>query len=601
MKLARVATLLFLLTLWLAVPCETHADVTDDALANAYERLKGDPNLKDEVSRHRKLMEMADQYNKFAEVAFQSTADLEQYAYKVRYTGLLFRTSLPGVKRFHKDLKVMTEHSAFKSFQKYAEVKQHFDTVIGLGSRFATASKNPDLPPSARRGMVFLHTIGTGLEQLGKVPLAGPVLEGYGQIANGLGDTMNNIAGETHATAKAGVFSGTEERELLGGLPKGQYIKTPLWHRGIPVVHEWPYAQGKDRFYMQMPDGQWVGAMYDEVASIAADYYLTEKKNPDVKTLWKYMNDEEERERLHFWADTELEFKRIERILGDVSGENRKQRYSQFQAIEGKIKRWHKGLGLPLEYKQLERLIRAEYENSGGVGRSIRTRVVLAYPGFAEYLTSLKEDSTSINMESLLKRFGEYRSGAHLNKKLLAASCFIQMPADLQTGWWQMKRALDAKTHDTAIPWMPYDKDDQWRQRFQISRDSGFIFEKGRDWWIDPNNKHRQFSYTWVVVEMDGPHQGDYTERVLQNHLDYWIKEPNARYVTEEKKSVILNYTQGNGTQHYVKLIFAYQNCTIFLQLSGKPGTHSDPTEEMAKHFGKCIARHLKEHFEVHP
>ena len=596
----RIVSLLLLPFLWLAMPCETRADATDEALAAAYQQIKSDPNLKDEVSRHRKLMQMADQYNKFAEVAFKSTADLEEYAYKVRATGLLFRTSLPGVKRFHKDLKVITEHPAFKNFQKYAEAKKHFDAVVGLKGRLANTSKNPNLPPSAQNAMVFLHTIATGLEQLGKVPLAGPVLEGYGSIANGLGDTMNNIAGKVSVTAKEGVFSRTEELELLDGLPEGQYIKTPLWHRGIPVVHEFPYAQGKERYYMQMPDGQWVGAIYDEVASIAADYYLTEKKNPDVKTIWKYMEDNDERERLHFWAETELEFQRIERILGDVPGANRRQRYSQFQAIEEKIKRWHKELSLPLEYSQLDRLIRAEYQTPGGVGRAIRTRVVRAYPGFAEYLASLDEDPATINMEQLLNRFDEYRSGDHLSKGPLAADCFLQIPADLPPGWWHVKSAVHVKTNNAGIPWMPYNRVDQWRQRFTISRDRGFAYEEYRDWWYDPNDKKRRFSDTWVVVHIDGPHHGQYAKALLQSHLDSSIDEPSARYVNSKEKSVILNYEQGNGSQHYVKLIFVHQNCKVFLQLSGKPGTHSDPTEEMAKHFGKCLARHLDEHFEPH-
>lgn len=574
-------------------------DATDEALAAAYNKLKSDPSLKDEKTRHQKLMQMADQYNKLAEVAFQSTEDLEKYAYKVRTTGLLFRTSLPGVKRFHKDLKVITEHPAFKNFQKYAGAKKHFDTVIGLGSRFQKTLNNPDLPPSARNAMEFLHTLGTGLEQLGKVPLAGPVLEGYGKIANGLGDTMNNLAGKTSATAKAGVFSLTEERELLGGLPKGQYIKTPLWHRGIPVVHEWPYAQGKDRFYLQMPDDKWVGVDYDEIASIAADYYLTEKKNPDVKTIWEYIDDQDARDSLRFAADTELEFKRIERILGDVPGVNRRLRYSQFTSIESKIKRWHRGLGLPLEYTQLDRLIRIEYENPGVVGRTIRSRVVRAYPGFAEFLTSLKEDPMSMNMEVLLKRFTEYRAGEHLRQHQLAASCFIHVPADLPKGWWHVNIPQNAKLHNDGIPWMPYHSATQWRQKFNTSRDQGFVLQKTNGPWWDPNNRKRRFSDTWVVVHIDGPYTGEFSERSLQLHLDYWIKQRTARYVNSNKKSVLLNYTQGNGSQHYIKLCFVHQNCTIYLQLSGRPDTNSDPTEEMALHFGKCIARHLNEHFGV--
>ncbi|QDU50672.1 hypothetical protein Pan110_30250 [Gimesia panareensis] len=282
-----------------------------------------------------------------------------------------------------------------------------------------------------------------------------------------------------------------------------------------------------------------------------------------------------------------------------MPGVDRSRRYSQFTSIEAKIKRWHKGLGLSLEYTQLDRLIRAEYENPGSVGRAVRMRVTRAYPGFAEYLTSLKEDPLSMNMEVLLKRFGEYRSGQHLGQHQLAANCFIRVPGDLPKGWWHVNIPQNAKHHSEGIPWMPYKSPTQWRQKFNISRDQGFVLQKTNGPWWDPNNRKRRFSYTWVVVDIDGPYTGEFSEALLQQHLDYWIKEPSARYVNSKKKSVILNYTQGNDTQHYVKLCFVHQNCTIYLQLSGRPGTHSDPTEEMAKHFGKCLARHMNEHFGV--
>ncbi len=390
--------------------------VVDEALASAYTELKADPELQDEQARHRKLMEMADQYSQFAEAAFQTTADLQDYAAKVRATGLIFRTPLGKIKQFDKGLKRITEHPAFKSFQKYATVKGHASTVLGLGDRLATTLKNPDLPPSARNSLMLLQAVGTGLEQLGEIPLAGPALEGYGKILSGLTDVMNDLAGKAAITTKEGVFSVTEEKERLEGLdPKAQYVKTTLWHRGIPLVQEYPFATGQDRYYLQMPNGTWIGIPdYDAVASVAADYYLTKKKNPDAQTLWKYYNDPEEREKLAFWAEVELENRRIDEVLGDLPGVDRSTRYTQFTETQERIKRWHKGLGLPLEYDALNKLIRIEVANPGGVARALRSRVLRAYPGFAEYLTSAGEDPQTLEMDALLERFEKYRRGEGL-------------------------------------------------------------------------------------------------------------------------------------------------------------------------------------------
>ncbi|MDY0168670.1 MAG: hypothetical protein RBS80_19130, partial [Thermoguttaceae bacterium] len=143
----------------------------DEALAAAYEQLKADPSLKDEQARHRMLMEMADQYSQYAEAAFQATEDLQSYAAKVRATGLMFCTPLAKVKQFDKGLKKLTEHKAFKGFQKYAGVKGQASTVVGLGDRLSATMNNPNLPPSARNSLAALQTLGAGLEQLGDIPL----------------------------------------------------------------------------------------------------------------------------------------------------------------------------------------------------------------------------------------------------------------------------------------------------------------------------------------------------------------------------------------------------------------------------------------------
>ena len=569
----------------------------DDALASAYEQLKTDPDLQDEKARHRKLMEMADQYSQFAEAAFQATADLQDYAAKVRATGLMFRTPLGKIKQFDKGIKRITEHSAFKSFQKYATFKGHASTVLGLGDRLATTLQNPDLPPSARNSLMLLQTVGTGLEQLGEIPLAGPALEGYGKVLSGLTDVMHDLAGKATITTKEGVFSLAEEKEKLQGLdPKAQYVKTTLWHRGIPLVQEYPFTAGEDRYYLQMPNGTWIGIPdYDAVASVAADYYLTKKKNPDAETLWKYYNDPEEREKLAFWAETELQFRRVEDVLGDMPEVERSTRYTQFIETEERIKRWHKGLGLPLDYESLNKLIRIEVANPGGVARALRTRVLRAYPGFTEYLASAGEDPQTLEMDALVEWFGKYRTGEHLTKQQLGPDCFMQLPGDLPAGWWQVHTPVDAKTLNDGVPRPPDLPQGQWLQRFSLSRDEGFVLRDGR--FTDPNDYKRHFSYTWVLVYLDGPYEGMVARQIFQGHHDSWIKEPNARYLEGDKQTIILNYTQGNNSQHLIKLIFAHEGCRVFLQLYGKPGTNSDATEPMALHFADCLRRQLTKHF----
>jgi len=571
----------------------------DEALAGAYAELKADPNLQDELARHRKLMEMAEQYSQYAEAAFQATADLQEYAAKVRATGLMFRTPLAKIRQFDKGLKRYTEHPAFKSFQRYAAVKGQASTVLGLGDRLAETLKNPDLPPSARNSLMLLQAVGTSLEQLGEVPLAGPALEGYGKILSGLTDVMNDLAGKATITTKEGVFSLAEEMQRLQGLdPRAQYVKTTLWHRGIPLVHEYPFATGEERYYLQMPNGTWIGIPdYDAVASVAADYYLTKRKNLDAQTLWKYYNDPDEREKLAFWAETELQFRRVEEVLGDLPGVDRSTRYTQFAETEERIKRWHKGLGLPLEYDALNRLIRIETANPGSVARAIRARSLRAYPGFAGYLATAGEDPQTMGIDALVEWFAKYRSGEHIAAGALDPECFLRIPADLPEGWWQVKTPVHAKSQNDGVPWAPYNDGTIWEQRFEISRDQGFVLQSPTGPWIDPNDRSRRFSLIFVTVLIYASLPQRSSEEMTKGRVDRWMKEKGARLLDGKKGTVLLNYTQGAGSQHLIKLVFVHRNCEVFLQLSSRPGANSDCTEEMILHFARTVCRHLDTHF----
>ncbi len=158
-----------------------------------------------------------------------------------------------------------------------------------------------------------------------------------------------------------------------------------------------------------------------------------------------------------------------------------------------------------------------------------------------------------------------------------------------------MRSNIDAKTHDDAVPWPPYDPNGEWRQRFVISRDQGFVRKDDR--YSDPRNRNRRLSHTWVLIHLSSPYPPTAPPDVIQAHLDTWMKEPTARYLAEDKQSIMLNYMQAGGSQHYIKVVFVYRRCDVFLQLSSRPGENSDGTEEMILQFARSICRHLDQHF----
>lgn len=582
----------------------------DEALASAYAQLKADPDLQDEQARHRQLMEMADQYGQFAEAAFQATADLQDYAAKVRATGLIFRTPLGKIKQFDKGLKRITEHPAFKGFQKYAAVKGHASTVLGLGDRLATTLNNPDLPPSARNSLMLLQAVGTGLEQLGEIPLAGPALEGYGKILSGLTDVMNNLAGKAALTTQEGVFSRTEEEERLQGLdPKAQYVKTTLWHRGIPLVQEYPFATGQDRYYLQMPSGTWIGIPdYDALAAVAADYYLA-KKNPDAQTLWKYYNDPEERTKLAFWAEVELENRRIDEVLGDLPGADRGTRYTQFTQTQERIKRWHRGLGLPLEYDALNRLIRIEVANPGGVARALRTRVLRAYPGFAECLASAGEDPQTLEMETLLERFAKYRSGAQFGRSPIALGPHLMasLPADIPAGWQQLvapNRKPDPKL--TGVPQQIQNPNSpvQWWQWFSITNEPGIEWV-GHMFFIDSLKRSPEFVsvsiglehqfYTWTA--QGKTYSGDKREQLEGMATNSAI---DCHWIDDAKNSILYVVDDRHVEIHLVRAGVYAMVRAHFGKSRHSPYTKAD-CHNLVRHFAEVVAQKIDGHLKRRP
>ncbi len=184
------------------------------------------------------------------------------------------------------------------------------------------------------------------------------------------------------------------------------------------------------------------------------------------------------------------------------------------------------------------------------------------------------------------------RTTEDLATKELGPNCLLRIPQELPPGWWQPMHEHSAKNHDDGIP---YHSSGTWNQRFYLSRDQGFVWKSG--WWRDPNNRKRDFSYIWAWVMIYGPFRGESAGPIKKAYLDTWIKEPSARYLDDTHQSILLNYTQAGGSQHYIKLVFNHNDCHVWMQLSAKPGTHSGATEEIAKQFARCITRHLDEHF----
>jgi hypothetical protein len=575
-------------------------DPVADALASAYQAIKADPDLKDEASRHAKFMEMADEYSQLAEAAFQATEDLQGYAAKVRLTGLMLGRPLAKIKQFDKGLKKITEHPAFKAFQKYAALKGQASTVLDVGSRLTATLKNPDLPPSARNSLTALQVAATGLEQLGEVPLVGAALEGYGKILSGLTDVMNDLASKASTTTKEGVFSRTEEAEQLQGLgPKQQFVKTPLWHRGIRLVQEYPFGTGEDRYYLQMPNGTWVGiADYDALAEVAADYFLTKKKNPDAQTLWKYFNDPDERDKLAFWAQVELENRRIEEVLGDLPGVDRKAHYTQFTEAQERIKRWHKGLGLPLEYDSLNRQIRLEVDNPGAVSKALRARVLRAYPGFAEYLASAGVDPQTLDMATLLERFATYRRGEHLGVLVaLGPHLMPSIPADLPEGWWPQK-FQEPTPRVTGVPQPVTNAGTSvhWEQFFTISNEPGAEWD-GHRHYIPAKSRAPEFVGLAVFLEprfSTWTHEGktlqldarDRLQAVLENTKD------DCRWLDEAKNGIVWI-----RDDNIVQIDFVHGGVYAMIQaaLSSRAKTvySTDDCLALVKHFTQVVTQKI--------
>jgi hypothetical protein len=411
---------------------------------------------------------------------------------------------------------------------------------------------------------------------------------------------MNNLAGKATITAKEGVFSTTEEQSVLKGLDRQhQYVKTPLWHRGIPVVQEYPFATGEERYYLQMSSGTWVGiADYDALAEVAADYDLVKKKNPDAQTLWKYHNELEEREKLRFWAETELEFRRVEEVLGDLPGVERSTRYTQFKETEDRIKRWHKGLGLPLEYAALNRLIRIEVAAPGGVDRALRARVLRAYPGFAGYLASAGEDPQSLDISALIERFAKYRGGDRPSggPVALGPHLMASIPADLPAGWRQLNapnRAPDPKL--TGVPQHKPNPGSsvEWWQWFSITNEPGIEWRSHM--FVVPSKKRQpefvsvsiglqpQF-YTWTAEGKTYP--GDQREGLEGRATN---KAINCRWMDDAKTSVLHVVNESHVEIHFVRGGVYASVSASFAKSPRTPYTQAH-CEALARHFAQVVA-----------
>ncbi|MDZ7616106.1 MAG: hypothetical protein U1E05_03830, partial [Patescibacteria group bacterium] len=381
-------------------------------------------------------------------------------------------------------------------------------------------------------------------------------------------------------TAKEGVFSTTEEQSVLKGLDRQhQYVKTPLWHRGIPLVHEYPFAIGQERYYLQMPSGTWVGiADYDALAEIAADHYLVKKKNPDAQTLWRIFNDPEEREKLRFLTEMELEFRQAREDFGLP--------YGQFSETKERIRSWHKALGLPLDYAVLNHLIRIEAANPGGVERALRARVPRAYPGFAEYLAAAGEDPQSLDMSVLIERFTKYRSGDRPSggPVALGPHLMASIPADLPAGWRQLiapNRAPDPKL--TGVPQhKPHPGSSvEWWQWFTITNEPG----KGDPQFVSVSVGLEPQFYTWTTAA-GKTYQGDRRTSLEGMATN---KAINCRWMDDNKTSVLYVVNDSHVEINFVRAgVYANVRAT-FPKSPRTPYTQAD-CEALARHFARVVA-----------
>ncbi|MCX7427665.1 MAG: hypothetical protein NTW96_18805 [Planctomycetia bacterium] len=395
------------------------AQPTRQKLTDLYERIEADQKLSiaDKYEAQMRVFKASlEAGNAYTEVFDK----VQKYSLIAGDVGGLFRPEVAkAMYQFSERLETASQNQVFEKFGAIVKAEGYVSDSVKLISDIDKISRDPNLPPSARRSLGALRAAGEAMEKASWVPLAGPVLETYGKCTKELTSAVSKTA-ENIVALKGGGFSLTEEKETLAGLEPGDYERTPLFDKGIPLVRK-HLENDKDRVYLQVEPGRWTEVTrhfdYDQVANIVADYqFLNDGRPPTPREIVHYLARPESREDLATRALDHAELRINQALLKEVSPElDSKTDYKAFLDAKEALQEKLGGLGLviPPGSAIFRELLRAEIKKPGTRDADLRRIAMNTTPHAREYLRFKGiSDPDRIPLERLTELLRGYREGS---------------------------------------------------------------------------------------------------------------------------------------------------------------------------------------------
>lgn len=315
-----------------------------------------------------------------------------------------------ALRQFSQTVGENLEHRVFKTYGAVTTAEGYVSDGIKLVSDIDRIRKDPNLSPSARQTLQALRATGEALDLADKFNLLPPGVDAYGAAMKKMTEAVIQGA-ESVNTLKGGRFSSDEEKQVLKGLPPGDYVRTPLYDKGIPVVED---LYGKNQLYLQVEPGKWTEVTkkfdYNQVATVVQQHeFLYDGQLPTSREIVKYLVDEQARTKLADDAMGHADYKINKALQKDIAPD---MPYAEFldrkQQLRDQIERL--GLTIPPESLGFRTMLKGEIEQKGSYDDELRRMTLTATPYAKEYLRYLNAgDPEKIS----LSRLGELLSPLH--------------------------------------------------------------------------------------------------------------------------------------------------------------------------------------------
>ncbi|RMD75747.1 MAG: hypothetical protein D6820_14055 [Lentisphaerae bacterium] len=169
-------------------------------------------------------------------------------------------------------------------------------------------------------------------------------------------------------------------------------------------------------------------------------------------------------------------------------------------------------------------------------------------------------------------------------KWMLGPHCFFRRK-DIPKGWWVFKQgSWNGKPRNLTVK-----KAVGWEQKFYLSKDTGFSFEKGR--WVDKTGQKRRISFVsvWIMInEINGAEN----KTVREMYLKTYAGHKKLNLVTGKEAAVGTSIS--GGMYLNVEYVFFKGKRFVKILLSGRKGAHSSPSGAMARAIAAIIWKRLK-------